>query len=110
MLDTLATTHVVCMQTWKGSWSGHTVVVKKLKTKGDVYRSSLRENFHHEYTRLRIFNHDNILPLLGVIMEPQVHTIGIYMKLGSLYHVLHDLESGEYTNMTLSLNTTKLKF
>ena len=84
------------VQTWKGSWSGHTVVVKKLKTKGDVFRSTLRENFHHEYTRLRIFNHDNILPLIGVIIEPQVHTIGIYMKLGSLYYILHDIESGKF--------------
>ncbi len=74
------------------------MVVKKLYTKGDVYRSSLRENFHHEYTRLRIFNHENILPLLGVIVEPQVHTIGVYMKLGSLYHVLHDEDSGKSSN------------
>ncbi len=73
------------------------MVVKKLKTKGDAYKSSLSENFHLEYTRLRIFNQDNILPLLGVIMEPQVHTIGVYMKFGSLYHVLHDLDSGEST-------------
>ena len=42
-----------------------------------------------------IFNHDKILPLLAVIVEPQVHTISMYMRLGSLYHVLHDLDSGE---------------
>ena len=83
------------VQTWMGSWSGHTVVVKKLKTTGDVFRSGLRESFHHEYQRLRIFNHDNVLPLIGVIMEPQVHTIGIHMKLGSLFHILHELDSGE---------------
>ena len=40
-------------QTWKGSWSGHTVVVKKLKTIGDVFRSGQMDNFHHEYNRLR---------------------------------------------------------
>jgi len=70
--------------------------VKRLKTKEDVFGATLRETFHLEYTRLRIFNHDHILPLIGVIVEPQIHTIGIYMKLGSLYHVLHDMDSGKW--------------
>jgi len=43
----------------------------------------------------RIFNCDSILPLLAVITEPQLHTISLFMQLGSLYHVLHDLDSGE---------------
>ena len=42
----------------------------------------------------RIFNNDSILPLLAVVVEPQVHTISMFMRLGSLYHVLHDLDSG----------------
>ena len=72
------------------------MVVKKLKMKGDMFQSGMMETFHHEYKRLRIFNHDNILPLIGVIVEPQVHTIGMFMRLGSLYHVLHDLDSGVF--------------
>ena len=40
-------------QTWKGSWSGHTVAVRKLKTKGDVHRSGMMDSFPHEYLRLR---------------------------------------------------------
>jgi len=80
-------------ETWKGSWSGHTVVVKRLKTKGDVFKSGHMDSFPHEYMRLRIFNNDSILPLLAVVVEPQVHTISMFMRLGSLYHVLHDLDS-----------------
>lgn len=86
-------------ETWKGSWSGHTVALKKLKTKGDVHRIGYMDSFPHEYSRLRIFNCDNILPLLAVIAEPHVHTIGIFMRFGSLYHVLHDLDSDIKTNI-----------
>ncbi len=32
--------------------------------------------------------------MLAVITEPQLHTISMYMKLGSLYYILHDLNSG----------------
>ena len=41
------------LQSWKGSWSGHTVVMKKLKTKGDVFKSGYMDSFPHEYLRLR---------------------------------------------------------
>ena len=43
----------------------------------------------------RVFNNENILPLLAVITSPEIHTISMFMRLGSLYHVLHDLDSGE---------------
>ena len=52
--------HVQCMspipldyQTWKGSWSGHTVAVRRLRIKGDVYRTGMLESFPHEYMKLR---------------------------------------------------------
>jgi integrin-linked kinase len=79
--------------TWKGSWSGHTVAVRTLKIKGDVYRTGLLESFPIEYMKLRVFNNENILPLLAVITSPEIHTISMFMRLGSLYHVLHDLDS-----------------
>ena len=43
----------------------------------------------------RVFSNENILPLLAVITSPEIHTISMFMRLGSLYHVLHDLDSGE---------------
>ena len=58
----------------------------------------------------RIFSHDNILPLLAVIVEPHVHTVSMYMRLGSLYNVLHNLESGNcnHTDVHLQLPQTTL--
>jgi len=52
------------------------------------------DDLGREYMRLRIFSHDNLLPMLAVALEPNVHLIGLYMKLGSLYHVLHSDDSG----------------
>lgn len=86
-------------ESWKGSWSGHTVAVKKLKTPGDVFSAGQMENFHREYVRLRIFSNDSVLPLLAVITEPQIYTISLYMRLGSLYHILHDLDSEVKINL-----------
>lgn len=78
---------------WKGSWSGQTVCVKKLNRKEEQFNMDFLDSFPKEYLRLRIFSHDNILPLLAVIVEPQVHTISILVTYGSLYRVLHDLDS-----------------
>jgi integrin-linked kinase len=69
------------------------VAVRTLKIKGDVYRTGLLESFPIEYMKLRVFNNENILPLLAVITSPEIHTISMFMRLGSLYHVLHDLDS-----------------
>ncbi|XP_065883777.1 integrin-linked protein kinase-like [Dysidea avara] len=74
-------------ETWKGLWSGHTVAIKKLYIKQGGY--SMLDNFHQEYMKLRVFTHDNILPMLAVVVDPQVHIVGHYMKIGSLYNVLH---------------------
>ena len=43
----------------------------------------------------RVFSHDNILPLLAVAVDPQVHVVGHYMKMGSLYNLLHGNNAGE---------------
>ena len=76
-----------------GSWSGHTVVCRRAKPKRGTPLQRL-DDLGREYMRLRIFSHDNLLPMLAVALEPNVHLIGLYMKLGSLYHVLHSDDSG----------------
>ena len=76
-----------------GSWSGHTVVARRLKPKKGIPQQRL-DDLGREYMRLRIFSHDNLLPMLAVALEPNVYLIGLYMKLGSLYHVLHSEDSG----------------
>lgn len=76
-----------------GSWSGHTVICKRVRPKRGTPLQRL-DDLGREYMRLRIFSHDNLLPMLAVALEPHVHLIGLYMKLGSLYHVLHSDESG----------------
>ena len=43
----------------------------------------------------RVFTHDNILPMLAVVVDPQVHIVGHYMKIGSLYNLLHGGDAGE---------------
>ena len=42
-----------------------------------------------------ILTHDNLSPLLAVVIEPKIHLISMHFPLGSLYRVLHDLDSGE---------------
>lgn len=79
-------------ETWMGSWSGHTVVARRLKPKKGIPQQRL-DDLGREYMRLRIFSHDNLLPMLAVALEPNVYLIGLYMKLGSLYHVLHSEDS-----------------
>ena len=44
----------------------------------------------------RVFSHDNVLPLLAVVVDPQVHIVGHFMKMGSLYNLLHGNNTGEY--------------
>ena len=44
----------------------------------------------------RVFSHDNILPLLAVVVDPQVHIVGHFMKMGSLYNLLHGKKTGEH--------------
>ena len=57
---------VVCYwQTWKGSWSGHTVAVRRLKIKGDVYKTGLLESFPIEYMKLR-YNVHKILQVIHI--------------------------------------------
>ena len=53
---------------------------------------------HHKFTMPphRVFSHDNILPLLAVVVDPQVHIVGHFMKMGSLYNLLHGKKTGEH--------------
>ena len=48
----------------------------------------------------RIFNHPNILPVLGTCNQPpHLVVISQFMSFGSLYDVIHG-ESGEYLSWT----------
>ena len=61
------------------------------------------DDLGREYMRLHIFSHDNLLPMLAVALEPNVHIIGLYMKLGSLYHVLHSDDSELNVDLKLGM-------
>ena len=44
----------------------------------------------------RILTNENISPLLAVILEPQIHLITMHYPLGTLFHILHDMEAGTH--------------
>ncbi|XP_019853553.1 PREDICTED: integrin-linked protein kinase-like [Amphimedon queenslandica] len=95
-------------EVWKGSWSGHTVHVKKLFAKHDVFSSqTVQETFPREYPKLRILTNENISPLLAVILEPQIHLITMHYPLGTLYHILHDMDSEVRINIQEGVKLAK---
>lgn len=93
---------------WKGSWSGHTVEIKKLYAKDDPFSShTIKDTFPREYPKLRILTHDNLSPLLAVVIEPKIHLISMHFPLGSLYRVLHDLDSEVRVNLQEGVKLAK---
>jgi integrin-linked kinase len=73
---------------WTGKWQGSDIVAKILKLRECTPRMS--RDFKEEYPRLRIFNHPNILPMLGACNQPpNLVIISQLMPFGSLYDVLH---------------------
>ena len=60
------------------------------------YTCTVHITYMHVYIYSRVFTNDNVLPLLAVITSPEIYTISMFMRLGSLYHVLHDLNSGQW--------------
>merc|ERR1711953_692485 len=86
----------------KGKWNDSEVVVKLLKLPRNVISDNgksrslsnrhVRE-FNDEYSKTRIFSHQNILPALGTVNKPEAATLAVvaqYMPLGSLFAVLHE--------------------
>lgn len=73
---------------WQGVWQGNEVVAKVLNLRECTIRNS--RDFKEEFPRLRIFNHINILPVLGACNQPpNLVVISQFMPFGSLYDVLH---------------------
>ena len=75
-------------ETWKASWSGHTVITKKLKI--------LEENkdkfryFLQEAGRLRVFGHLHILPVVGIVNDMNnPYILSPFCSRGSLFELLH---------------------
>ena len=42
--------------------------------------------------------------MLAVVVDPQVHIVGHYMKVGSLYNVLHGTNAGEFVCTHISVS------
>ncbi|CAH1777359.1 unnamed protein product [Owenia fusiformis] len=73
---------------WRGVWQGNDIVAKILNLRECTIRNS--RDFQEEYPRLRIFNHPNILPVLGACNQPpNLVIISQCMPMGSLFNVLH---------------------
>ena len=74
--------------TWKASWSGHTVIAKKLnilEENKDKFRYFLQEA-----GRLRVFGHQNILPVVGIVNDiNNPYVLAPFCTRGSLFEVLH---------------------
>ena len=60
-------------------------------------------DFGEEYPKLRIFNHPNVLAVLGAVNKPpNLIVLSLYMPYGSLYDVLH--VSGGANNVVVDAN------
>ncbi|XP_052276982.1 integrin-linked protein kinase-like isoform X2 [Dreissena polymorpha] len=82
----MATTH--SGEVWRGLWQGNDIVAKVLNLRECTVRNS--RDFQEEFPRLRIFNHQNILPVLACCNQPpNLVVISQFMQYGSLYNVLH---------------------
>ncbi|BFZ24222.1 hypothetical protein BsWGS_27261 [Bradybaena similaris] len=81
-------------ETWRGTWQGNDIVAKILNMR-TVSDRNIRD-FNEEFPKLRIFNHPNVLAVLGCCAPkdpPDLVVISQFMPFGSLYNTLHG-ESG----------------
>ncbi|XP_012941290.1 integrin-linked protein kinase [Aplysia californica] len=77
-------------ETWRGSWQGNDIVAKILSMR-TVSDRNIRD-FKEEFPKLRIFNHPNVLAVLGCCAPkdpPDLVVISQFMPFGSLYNTLH---------------------
>ena len=90
--------------TWKASWSGHTVITKKLKIL-EVNKDKFRY-FLQEAGRLRVFGHQHILPVVGIVNDiHNPHVMTPFCSRGSLFEVLHP--DGNNLDQAVRLNIVK---
>jgi len=74
---------------WKGRWQEMDIATKILNIR-DVSQRTVRD-FQEEYPRLRIFSHQNVLPVIGACTQPpNLAVFGQYMPNGSLFNILHE--------------------
>lgn len=86
MVTHMVTTH--SGEVWRGLWQGNDIVAKVLSLRECTVRNS--RDFQEEFPRLRIFNHQNILPVLACCNQPpNLVVISQFMPYGSLFNVLH---------------------
>lgn len=86
LVTPIASTH--SGDVWRGQWQSNDIVAKILNLRECTVRNS--RDFQEEFPRLRIFNHQNILPVLACCNEPpNLVVITQFMPFGSLFNVLH---------------------
>lgn len=74
---------------WKGRWQEMDIAAKILHIR-EITQRTVRD-FQEEYPRLRIFSHQNVLPVIGACTQPpNLVVIGQYMPNGSLFNILHE--------------------
>ncbi|XP_074650688.1 scaffold protein ILK-like isoform X2 [Tubulanus polymorphus] len=75
-------------EVWRGTWQNNDIAAKILAVRRVTMRNS--RDFAEEFPKLRIFNHPNILPVLGACNQPpNLVVISQFMPYGSLFNVLH---------------------
>lgn len=86
LVNHIASTH--SGDVWRGLWQGNDIVAKILNLQECTVRNS--RDFQEEFPRLRIFNHQNILPVLACCNQPpSLVVLTQFMPYGSLFNVLH---------------------
>ncbi|KAK2550882.1 Integrin-linked protein kinase [Acropora cervicornis] len=74
---------------WKGKWNDIHIVGKKLAIK--IVNKRISRDFSEEYSKLRIFSHPNVLPVIGAVNDSKtLIVLSQYLPFGSLYNVLHE--------------------
>ncbi|VEL37594.1 unnamed protein product, partial [Protopolystoma xenopodis] len=87
----------------QGTFRRTPVVVKMLKLRNSTIRQA--RDFKEEFTRLRIFNHPNILPVLGLFTDtPRLCLVSDFMPYGSLFDVLHNQQLTHQRQTKLALS------
>ncbi|KAK3736410.1 hypothetical protein QZH41_017916 [Actinostola sp. cb2023] len=76
-------------EVWKGMWSDINIVAKKLAIK--FVNKRISRNFSEEYSKLRIFSHPNVLPVIGAVNDHKdLIVLSQQMRYGSLFNILHE--------------------
>lgn len=76
-------------EVWKGKWNDIHIIGKKLAIK--IVNKRISRDFSEEYSKLRIFSHPNVLPVIGAVNDSKnLVVLSQYLPFGSLYNVLHE--------------------